>query len=178
MSAPDVADRSAASSLPLHVGAAASQDGETRRKEVYAELGYIDGKANSLMQLNALLLAVYGIAYGNIIEGELKASTFDIGLLLASALLCLFAIVLLLTCVVIRWEDGYWSWERVRRGRTRRYYAAWGANFASILLFASLIAWNYQKIAALGSQASQPSEQSQPSATTQTPAQTVPEAKK
>jgi hypothetical protein len=130
------------------------------RNLVYSDLSIIDNKTNSLMQLNAILVAVYSIAYGNIIEGKFRAAPFEIGLLVASIFLCLASILLLMTCVYIRWEtyeaeattieeDLLW-WINLRNSRTWRYRLAWCANVASIFLFMALLIRNYDAIVSVG----------------------------
>jgi hypothetical protein len=130
------------------------------RNHIYSDLSIIDNKTNSLMQLNAILVAVYSIAYLNLIEGKLQPTPGEVGALMLSVVLCLFAILLLMTCVFIRWET-YRSvsadmeknllwWVKLRDSRTLRYRLAWSANFISILIFVTLILTNYNKIITIG----------------------------
>jgi len=130
------------------------------RNLVYSDLSIIDNKTSSLMQLNAILIAVYSIVYGNIIEGKFKAAPFEIGLLVSSIFLCLAAILLLMTCVYIRWEkyeaasdtikDDLLWWINLRNSRTWRYRLAWCANVVSIFLFLALLIRNYEAIISVG----------------------------
>jgi hypothetical protein len=130
------------------------------REIIYSDLSIIDNKTNSLMQLNAILVVVYSIAYGNIIEGKLKPTQPEVEALILSIFLSLIAILLLMSCVFIRWEtykatganleeDLLW-WIKLRDSRTWRYRLAWLANAASILIFVYLILKNYAAITSIG----------------------------
>lgn len=130
------------------------------RKSIYSDLSIIDNKTNSLMQLNAILVVVYSIAYGNILEGKFHPTHQQVSELIICIFLSLLGILLLMTCVFIRWEtykataeniekDLLW-WINLRDHRTLRYRLAWFANIASIFLFIALLIRNFQTIISVG----------------------------
>jgi hypothetical protein len=130
------------------------------REMIYSDLNVIDGKTNTVMQLNAILVVVYSIAYSNLIEGKFHPTKTEVAALIMSIILSSLAILLLLTCVFIRWEtykvtetnverDMMWL-IKLRDSRTWRYRLAWCANFASILIFMFLIVNNYDAIVSIG----------------------------
>jgi hypothetical protein len=126
------------------------------REVLYEYLSIIDNKTNAVLQLNGILLAVYGILYGNLIDERLKDVQYLWMLGLGVGLSAL-AMLLLMTCVHIHWTNfaapangargALEALVDVRDSRTNRYNIAYWMSIISISLIALFVALNHYALA-------------------------------
>jgi hypothetical protein len=122
-------------------------------QQVRTYLGAIDTKAGSLMRVNSVLFTLFSAAYAAMRGGQLPTTHLNTSLALFSVLLCAGSFVLLMSCVVTRWEtfeitannfeNRLLELIRRRDSRTLRYRLAWLADLFSVFVFMVLLTLNF-----------------------------------